>query len=230
MLTSRHALFSVLLLLLLSCDLSASDPKLRDTARQVRSKYQDVVVTVEITLGDPDKKKEISQTETVTGTVLTADGLTVTAFFDIAGDAQSDVKMILPSGRKITAEVVGRDEKHHLAFLMPTLSEKVKDHPHLKLPSKRAEVDLLDDMLLLYRVSGTNRVGVCVCHVTAEGDKKGNPPVLDLGEQALGGPVFDSTGRAIGIVAASGTSLQNMDAVIQSGAVIEAELKRIRSK
>jgi hypothetical protein len=236
-------LFPMLSLALFCRELAASDPRLREPARQVRSKYQEAVVTVVMALEDQDGAKDSDNDRAPggigNGTILTAEGITVTTlpviFLGRAAAKIGGIKMVLPNGRTIAAELIGRDDEHRLAFIRPAASEKVKNHPHLKFPAKKTEVDLLDETFLLYRMSGSNRVGVSVCRVSAEGDKKGNPPALDLGdagaELGLGGPVFDTAGRPLGIAALAGSAGPGgLDPVILSGQVIEGSLKKVRMK
>jgi len=218
-------LLAFLLLLMMSAETGATDPKLRETARGVLSKHGNAVVTAQITTVDPN-----ADTEEVTGTVLSEDGLTVLSLAArrISGGLKiKGAKMILANGREIMAKLVGQDDDHDLAFLMPT--EKIKNLPYLKLPEK-AQVDLLDEVLLLYQMVEARRTAIVICRVSAEPDKKGNPAALDLGELGLGGPVFDASGRPIGIVTSASPNPLNQEAVIRSGEVIEAALKKIRMK
>ena len=100
---------------------------------------------------------------------------------------------------------------------------------HLTFP-KEVEVDLLDDVLLLFRMSESNRVGILGERVMAEPDKKGSPAVVDVGALGLGAPLFDHAGRPVGIVTASSRNPLTRGTVVRSGEVIEAALKKAQKK
>ena len=70
-------LLAVFLVLVISSETEATDPKLKETAHRVLSKHGDAIVTVQITTVDPDAEAQSVNTQVVTGTVLSEGGLTV---------------------------------------------------------------------------------------------------------------------------------------------------------
>jgi hypothetical protein len=228
---SRLGLLPLLALPLLSAGAAAADAKLRETARRVRTKYQDAVIMVVamgVTTSVPDGQAE--HREIATGAVLTAEGVTVVSFIQQPDLKITALRMVLSDGREIRAKLIGRDDEHNLAFVAPT-DRKIKNFSFVKF--QKRELDLLDETLILYRMPSDNRIGVCVSRVAAEADGKGKPPALDIN---AGGLVFDSKGEPIGFATTTlppGTltsGVGEVETVIHSGEVIKAGLKKTHRK
>jgi hypothetical protein len=109
---------AVFLLLMISSETGATDPKLREAARRALGKYGNAIVTVQITTVDPDVETQNVNTQAVTGTVLTEEGLTVISLMarlSLGSDVKiKGAKIILANGREIMARLVGRDDENDL--------------------------------------------------------------------------------------------------------------------
>jgi hypothetical protein len=220
----------VVLLILPIANAWGADAKLKETARAVRSKHQDAVIRVEITRKYVEPVGFV-KTDSRNGTVLTAEGMTATSLatndVDEGKYEVTRVEMTLCDGRKVKAKLVDYDKAHDLAFVAPI--EKVSGFAHLTL-AKGVEVDLMDNVLVMCRMPESNRVGIGTTSVVVEADKKGNPVMVDVGGHAVGAPVFDHAGRAIGIVTLSSPNVFTQETIVWSGEVIEAALKKARKK
>lgn len=211
------------LLCALALPAAADDTKLRDSAKATLQQYGPTIVTVKVVL----KRRYIAQgrergsNETpmeLSGTVLTPGGLTVvsdattnpSALSPMAPDADSrvdtdttDVKLVLKDGREIPARFVLRDQDLDLAFLLP--DEKGLTLPYLDLKALAAPVPApLDDLVFLFPMAKSlNReTGVALERVRAVSRKPRTFVASDmfLGMQSLGCPVFDASGKAVGLV------------------------------
>jgi S1-C subfamily serine protease len=198
---------------------AADDAALRATARSVLEKNAPAVVIVHLTVKtrvvfQGQERSGPETTMEIAGTVLTPGGLTVVSDFSsnpmgmFQGSPDgpkfdtetSDVKLVFRDGREIPARFVLRDQDLDLAFLVP--QDKGVTLPALELV-KGAVPDLLDDVVFLYPLGkGLNReVAVATDRVRAVVRKPRTLVVSDAvkGLQSLGCPVFDATGRAIGL-------------------------------
>jgi hypothetical protein len=199
------------LLVLAAVAAPADEPKPKSAAKAALARYQDAVITVKMVLktrGGIGKSE--SQVE-VSGTVLSPAGLTLVSDFSsnpmgLLGDAgdkveTTDVKLLLKNGREVPARFVLRDKDLDLAFVMP--QEKGLDLTHVSL-AKGSIPEPLDDLVFLYRMGKVmNReAGVVLGRVEAVVKKPRIFVVPDLltGLQSLGCPVFDATGRPVGVV------------------------------
>jgi hypothetical protein len=187
---------------------AAEDAKIKTAGREVLAKYQDALVTVKLLLKVRANQEE--QLE-IAGTVLTPTGLTVVSdfssnpsgLFTASEDRTetSDVKLVFKDNREVPAAFVLRDRELDLAFVLP--KEKETDLPHVKLEAS-AVPQPLDDLIYLFRLGkALNREpAVNLGRVEAVVKKPRTFVVSDLlnGVQGLGQPVFDATGRPVGIV------------------------------
>jgi hypothetical protein len=183
-------------------------PTLKAAAKAALAKYQDAVVTVKLVL----KTGNFESTIEIAGTVLTPEGLTVVSdsatnpFRGFTGEGgvgrseATDVKVLLKDGRELPAKFVLRDADLDLAFLQP--AEKGLKLTHVKL-EKVPVPQVLDDLIYVHRLekSLNREASVTLGQATAVVKKPRLLVVPDLinGMQALGCPVFDGSGRPIGI-------------------------------
>jgi S1-C subfamily serine protease len=113
----------------------------------------------------------------------------------------TDVKLVLRDGREIPARFVLRDADLDLAFLVP--NEKGLNLPHVALEKAPLPAPL-DDLIFLfsYGRSLNREVAVATAPVRAVVKRPRTFLASDMmtSLQALGCPVFDSAGHAVGIV------------------------------
>lgn len=187
----------------------ADEAKVKSAAKEILAKYQDALVTVKLLVKTRGSTSE-SQLE-IAGTVLTPAGLTVVSDFTsnpsalfMPGDDKTettDVKLIFKDGREVASSFVLRDRELDLAFVMP--KDKEQDLPHLKL-DQASVPEPLDDLVYLYLLgkSLNREAAITMGRVEAVVKKPRLFVVSDLftGVQCLGSPVFDGTGRPVGIV------------------------------
>jgi hypothetical protein len=193
---------------------------LRAVSREVLARHAEAVATVRMVV----KRRMVYQGRErgsaeapmeVAGTILNAAGLTVVAesmtnpsgpMGDPSGDTRvdvetSDVKLVLRDGREIPARFVLRDADLDLAFLMP--QEKGLHLPHIALQKTPLPAPL-DDLIFLfsYGRSLSREVAVATAPVRAVVKRPRTFLASDMmtSLQALGCPVFDATGRPLGIV------------------------------
>jgi hypothetical protein len=203
---------AALLLALATAAASADEAKTKAAAKAALAKYQDAVITVKLVLKNRGGGgKSESQVE-VAGTVLSPAGLTLVSDFssnpmsivpELGADKieTTDVKLLLKNGREIPAKFVLRDKDLDLAFVLP--QEQGLNLTHVSL-TKGPVPEPLDDLVFVYRMGkAMNReAGVAMGHVESVVKKPRTFVVPDLltGLHSLGCPVFDATGRAVGVV------------------------------
>jgi S1-C subfamily serine protease len=198
----------------------ADDAKTRAAAASVVEKYGDAVVTVQLVVKNrfvfqgQEHRSQESKLE-IAGTVVAPNGLTVASDFTSNPAAlmsssedgpkveteTTDVKLLLRDGRELPARFVLRDQDLDLAFVMP--EEKGLTLPHVSFePGPPPAV--LDELLFLSQLgrSLSREVSVSLGRVRAVVKKPRTFVVSDLlnGILNLGCPVFDLSGRAVGLV------------------------------
>jgi S1-C subfamily serine protease len=215
----RVALFG-LAALAAAAGAGADEAALKAAARATLDKNAAAVITVRLTLKTRVvfQGREANTSEStmeIAGTLISAAGLTVVS--DVTSNPSglfprrpdgpkvetetTDVKLVLRDGKELPARFVLRDTDLDLAFLLP-------DEKGLSLPfvgfEKGPVPEPLDDLVFLYAMGKTlNReVAVMVAKVRAVVRKPRTFIVADFmtGLQALGCPVFNEGGRAVGLV------------------------------
>jgi S1-C subfamily serine protease len=193
----------------------------RAGARRALERYGPAVVTVRLVL----KRRLISQGRErgsaesqieVAGTTLTPAGLTVVSdvttnpsALGSSGELETrldtettDVKILLRDGRELPAHFVLRDADLDLAFLVP--DEAGLTLPHLDLTQDPAPLpEALDDIVYLFPLSRSlgRETGVVIDRARGLARKPRVFVASDivLGMQSLGCPVFDASGRPVGL-------------------------------
>ena len=206
----------------------ASADELAEKGRQVFKDNQHCVVTVQIVVkskvsvggrgGEPSETRQ-----DVTGTIIDPSGLAVVSLSatdpgqmfqnmmsSMSSDDESrvkvetelsDVKMLMPDGAEILAEVVLRDRDLDLAFL----------RPKVKLPAPAPAVDLTKSgkAQLLDQVLGLNRLGNAAGRAYSasaeriaaivERPRLFYVPETSVTTTALGAPAFTLDGKVLGV-------------------------------
>jgi len=205
----------------------AQTPDERAAAREVIKKKGDAVVMVTATL---KIRANVAGTEQTTdqqaqgnGTVLDSTGLTVLSLSTLQPDDMmarslsfrvqpgtrvdvssepSGIRMHLGDGRDVPARLVLRDQDLDLAFVKPTepLSPPVSA---LDMPAARASI--LDLLFVIQRTSETSGWSTAASFgiVQLVIDKPRlyyQIAMPTIGGSALGSPVFDASGRFVGVV------------------------------
>jgi hypothetical protein len=197
-----------------------------DTAtrgRQVLTKYQDTVLTVRtvvnytVSYSGRDQQSE-SKSDTI-GTVIDPSGLTVISLSAIDPSAMlkarqrgrqadmkvdsevKDVRLVLPDGTEIAAEVVLRDKDLDLAFIRPT-EKPAKSFTAVDL-AHAGKPQVLDEVICLNRLSkiASHIVSVSLERVDAVVERPRPFYVLASGgTSGIGSPAFTLTGDPVGVM------------------------------
>lgn len=204
---------------------TAQDPAA--AGRDILAAHQDAVVTVQIVISQKFSMAGQSQSEEmtaeVTGTIVDPSGLTVlslsetdpTSIFEsmMGGGGGlldgfqmesklTDVEILLPNGKEISAEVVLRDADLDLIYIRP------KEAPESPLPyvdlAKSADAQVLQQLVALGRLGRVgNRASSAsfeYVHAIVQRPRKFYVLGSDNSQTALGSPVFDLSGQLIGLV------------------------------
>lgn len=193
----------------------APTDELAQTGRQIAAKWKTAVVTVQFVL-KMSADGEGSETEMkveATGSVIDPSGLVVVALSGTdpmqAGSGESEsaneikeAKIILSDGQEIAAKVSLRDKELDLAFVQP-LEKPAKPLDAMDL-SKGAKVDLMDQILCLYRLGtvASRSLAGCLDRVQAVIEKPRTfyATGIDVMIASLGSPVFAMDGSPAGIL------------------------------
>ena len=214
-----------------AASLAAQADDLARSGRDILARSQAAVVTVKLaikqsmSMGGRENKSE-TKTQT-TGTVIDPSGLTVVSLAttdpsstvkDIyartiaarGGDMSqfkfdselNDVKIVLPDGTEIPAEVVLRDKDLDLAYLRPS-DKPAKPLAFIDL-TKDATAQILDQVIVVNRLSQAADRAAAVSIGRIEGIIEKPRTFYLLGQSmwgySLGAPVFATDGKLVGIV------------------------------
>ncbi len=210
------------------CVIPAWADETAKAAREIMNKYQDAVITVELTVEQGMSMLGMRKTESkseATGTVIDPSGLTVLSLFstdpssilnllsfdeiggedmpDIKWESQvKDVKMIMPDGKEVPGKIVLRDKDLDLAFVRP--AEKLaKPIAALDL-SKEIKPEILDQVVILNRLGkvASREPSVSLSRIQAIVKKPRTfyVPGTDAMEGGLGVPAFSLDGKVAGVL------------------------------
>lgn len=198
----------------------------RAAARSVVAKRSDAVIvvlaTVKLRINVGGREQASDQAAQMNGTILDATGLTVFSLQQIQPDEvmtrmysrqmppgggkievtsePSDIKMHLADGRELPAKLVLRDTDLDLAFIRPSepLSAPL---PFIDAPSGKPS--LLDTLTLVRRTNEASGwiAGASFANVELVIDKpRTYYQVAIIGGGNTGSPLFDMTGRFVGVL------------------------------
>jgi S1-C subfamily serine protease len=178
----------------------------------------EMVVTIKITMGDRAMPPRENKVE-VNGTVIAPSGLTVTALssidprgsFDAMRAMQSqkmelgeteykEVKLRLANGSEVPAVVVLKDADLDLAFIAPLTdaAAPAREFPAVKL-AEAAKGEVLGNYFLVSRAS-KNLQRTPLVRLSAVAGIVEKPRLrFMLTEQGIGSPIFDASGRVLGV-------------------------------
>lgn len=220
---------AVCLLLPLASGPAFSDQE-ADAGKKIIKKWQDVVVTVKIVnqvrmvVEGREANKAENKAETI-ATIIDPSGLAVlplsvtdpTRIPNLFSEAQgrgedsprsnyesavSDLKMVLPDGREVPAQVILRDKDLDLTFIRPTVKP---EKPLLALDlSQNAVPEVLDPVFLMTRLGKVAGYASSISLLRIQSVMK-KPrtffiPDFTADESGLGAPVFTLDGKIIGIL------------------------------
>lgn len=261
----KRALLALLALAASSGPAPAEEAKLREVAAAVLGKHGDTVATVKMTVVHRTlvEKKEVHRSEhpiEVAGTVLSAEGLVVisASALDFLPGLSLDVplkdekleteferkqtRIRYADGREVAAQLLGRDAERDLAFLKPLV--KRKGLAYLSLDKTHPRLTVASPALVVYSLTRLlhRRPAVAIRAVSAVAEHKGKLAVLDSSQlRLLGCPVFDGTGRPVGIATtlrplqtphAFLGNFENLepDIVVMDAAAVRAALAEVTKK
>lgn len=193
-------------------------------ARELVKRYADavvgieLVVTLKIKMGDREQPPREQRVE-VNGTVISASGLTVTTLAevdpqatidalraggaamrgaDIVGSEFKEVKLRLADGREVPARFVLKDADLDLAFMAPETSEPGKAYAHVKL-GDAAPGTLMGSYYFVARAPKTLQRVPLVRRSEVMGILEQPRKYYLLTEQIPGTPIFDGSGKVLGV-------------------------------
>jgi hypothetical protein len=220
---------AVCLLLPLATGPAFSDQE-ADAGKKIVKKWQDVVVTVKIVnqlrmvVEGREANKAENKAEAI-ATIIDPSGLAVlplsvtdpTRIPNLFSEAQgrgedsprsnyestvSDLKMVLPDGKEVPAQVILRDKDLDLTFIRPTVKP---EKPLLALDlSQNAAPEVLDPVFLMTRLGKVAGYASSISLLRIQSVMK-KPrsffiPDFTADESGLGAPVFTLDGKIIGIM------------------------------
>jgi S1-C subfamily serine protease len=181
----------------------------------------EMVVTIKMTMGDRAMPPRENKVE-VNGTVIAPTGLTVTALSSIdprgtfeamramqGGSTQKmelgeteykEVKLRLANGSEVPAVVVLKDADLDLAFIAPLVdaAAPVREFPAVKL-AEATKAEVLGNYFLVSRASKNLQRAPLVRLSSVAGIVEKPRLRFILTEQGIGSPIFDATGRVLGV-------------------------------
>lgn len=180
----------------------------------------ELVVTVKVKMGDREMPPRERRVE-VNGTVLTADGLTVTSLAQVDPQAEieglqamqpgrklellgadfTEVKLRRADGTEVPARFVLKDADLDLAFMAPVVAEgaeRVSDFHHVDLANK-VEGQVMDSFYMVTRAPKMLQRVPMMRRLDVMGVVERPRKFYLVTEPSLGSPAFDAEGRILGI-------------------------------
>ena len=207
--------------------ISAQSADERSAAREVVKKRGDAVVMVTATLkvryNVGGREQTSDQQAQANGTVLDASGLTVLSLSTLQPDdlmarslsarvspdtkvdvttEPSEIKMHMADGREVPAKLVLRDQDLDLAFIRPTQASST---PMTCVDAPTAKPSILDLLFVIQRTSEATGWTTAAAFGTVQLviDKPQTyyqVAMPTVGGSGLGSPIFDPSGRFVGII------------------------------
>jgi S1-C subfamily serine protease len=237
----KHGLLLVAAMfgLALAAPLHAQTPDERATARETVKKRGDAVVMVlatvklRVNVGGRDQPSEIATQ--ANATVLDGTGLTVLSLSSLQPDEAyqrqlsrsvppgtrtevtseaTEIRIRTADGRELPARLVLRDQDLDLAFVRPTEAPAV---PMPFVDAVSARPSLLDPVVILQRTNESLGwvISAALGSVQVTLDKPRTYYLISfasMGGQGLGSPIFDMTGRFLGVILLRDTGMRGSTA------------------
>jgi S1-C subfamily serine protease len=199
----------------------------RASAREVIKKRGDAVImvlaTIKLRINVGGNEQSTDQATQANATILDSSGLTVLSLSSLQPDdlmartlsqrvapgtrvdvtsEPADIRMHLADGREVPAKLVLRDEDLDLAFIRPTEAPAA---PMISVDATVVTPAILDPVMLVQRTSETTgwQTAASIGAVQLVIDKPRTyyqVSIPTVGGTGLGSPVFDLTGRFVGVV------------------------------
>ena len=178
----------------------------------------ELVITVKLKMGDREIPPREQRVE-INGTVISADGLTVTTLAGVDPQVQFDairsssqggrapelvgvdfkeVKLRLADGKEVPARFVLKDADLDLAFMAPDVPDPARQYAHVKL-AEEAKGVLLGNYFYVARASKALQRVPIIRGSEVLGIVEKPRRLYLMTEQSVGTPIFDPAGRVLGI-------------------------------
>lgn len=196
-----------------------------DAGRALVKRHADAIVGVELVVTvkmkvNGQEMPPRDQPVEVNGTVITANGLTVTSLagvdprvmFEAARAMQGggqrgpelvsadfkEVKLRLADGKEVPAKFVLKDADLDLAFMAPETDEPGRTFPHVNL-AEAADGAVLARYFFVARASKALQRVPIIRSTELVGIVEKPRKLFLVADQSVGSPVFDAAGRTLGI-------------------------------
>lgn len=197
---------------------TASAADLRATGRDLAAKVGNAVIRVNVVIkitAQMEQRQEREVAHEINGTVIGEDGLTLVPLSDIDPASMlrqtrdikvettvKDIRLLMPDGKEIPATVVSRDMDLNVAFLRPVNKNGTK-FTAVNLADS-ANPQLLEEVCVVARLGkiANRRISVMTGEVQAIVEKPRTfyVPSSELATGGEGVPIFNETGKIVGIV------------------------------
>jgi hypothetical protein len=177
----------------------------------------EMVVTVKVKVGDRERPAQERRVE-VNGTVVTPDGLTVASLaqvdpaaeveaaqlaqpgrqIELLGADFKEVKLRRANGTEVPARFVLKDADLDLAFIAPEEADGAETFAHVDLGA-HTDAAVLDKFYSVTRASKALQRVPIIMETAVTGIVEKPRRIYLVRDVSLGSPVFDGTGRLLGL-------------------------------
>lgn len=210
-----------------------------EAGRALVKRYADAIVNVELVTtvklkqGDREAPARDQPIE-INGTVISPDGLTVTSLAAVDPRVQfeairqqqrggqgielvsaefKEVKLRLADGKEVPARFVLRDTDLDLAFMAPETADPERKYAYVNL-AEMADTAVMERVYYVARANKMLQRAPLVRSTEVVGIVEKPRRLILLGDQSVASPVFDASGRVLGIF------LQHFSSGRPSGVVV----------
>ncbi len=207
----------------------------------------EMVVTVKVKVEDRERPAQERRVE-VNGTVLTADGLTVTSLaqvdpaseieaaqmaqpgrrLELLGADFKEVKLRRENGTEVPAKFVLKDADLDLAFIAPEAADGGEDFAHVDLDAQ-IEAAMLDEFYSVTRAPKALQRVPMITGTAVTGIVEKPRRIYLMRDVALGSPVFDGAGKLLGLALQHFAGGRRMGIVVLPAADIADVVKQAQA-